>query len=331
MKIFFDSRWIAPHGIGRVAAEYRNRLAAEFDVIEYLATNKPSSPMDSVRVAHDFYRSGADIFVTPGYNGTPLIGRKQVFIVHDLIHFSDREPDGTRKRLYYNTVTRLAARRGRILTVSEASAAEIEQLWPEQRGKVLVVGNGVASAFFKPVVPKSVNRHGLVLFANTRWQKNLPAMLAAARIWQDAGGAGADEAITIIGNPMAARGLVNVAGLRNVAFPGAIDDDALATLLRQSRALLFCSLREGFGLPVLESLACGCPVVASDIPVFREIAHQGCAFVDPASVISIAEGIGRAVVLKVEQATQERIASEFDWSRSYAKISALIRGLAADG
>ncbi|MBK7285443.1 MAG: hypothetical protein IPI83_15020 [Sphingomonadales bacterium] len=61
MRILFDSRWIAPHGIGRVAREYRDRLARDFDLVELIDGPKPSSPMDWWFLGQAFRRSGADL------------------------------------------------------------------------------------------------------------------------------------------------------------------------------------------------------------------------------------------------------------------------------
>lgn len=320
-RILFDSRWIAPHGIGRVAAEYRARLSADFTVIDYEDTAKPSSPKDFIALARAFRRSGADLLFTPGYNGTPLVGRGQLFIVHDLIHFGEQEPGGFKKRLYYNTITRAAARRGLMLTVSEASADEIVARWPEQRGRIRVVPNGLSPVFHAREAP--VARRGLTLFANARWQKNLPAMLAAIAAWQARGGS--DEPVTLIGPPQPASELAAAAGVRHLVFAGRIDDAGLAALLRRSRALLFCSLLEGFGLPLLEALACGCPVVASDIPVFREVGTDGCALVDPADIASIAAGIDRAIAITIPPELSRAVAERHDWSNSYRLVAAAIR------
>ena len=328
-RVLFDSRWIAPHGIGRVAKEYRDRLAKDFDVVDIAATAKPSLPTDFATLAMAFRKSEADVLFSPGYNGTPLAGRRQVFIIHDLIHFDKAEPGGWKKRLYYKTVIRSAARLGTVLTVSQASADEIGRRWPETRGNVRVVPNGLA----QPFLPTHVDgdraaRRGLVLFANGRWHKNLPGMLAGIARWQAGGGAGSDEPVTLVGAPEPVAATVASSHVQNVTFAGRIDDEDLATLLRRSRALLFCSFIEGFGLPLVEALACNCAVVASDIPVFREIADAGCVFVDPAQPVLIAAGIAQARDAAMPPALASQIAAQFDWERSYALVASAVEAAA---
>ena len=328
MRILFDSRWIAPHGIGRVAREYRDRLAQDFDLVELVDGPKPSSPLDWWFLGQAFKRSGADLLFVPGYNGTPLAGQRQLFIIHDLIHFGSAEPDGFRKRLYYNSITRMAAARAKVLTVSQASADELGRHWPETKGRIGVVPNGISDRFAVRCGAPSGNRAGLVLFGNGRWHKNLAVMLEAVALWQTNGLEESESPVTIIGPEDPARTLAAKAGVRNLAFEHGLNDDGLAALLARSSALLFCSHAEGFGLPVLEAIACGCPVVASDIPVMREVGRTGCVFVDPKSAADIARGIDHAIGLASDEQARAALVAGHNWDASYALVAAHIRALA---
>lgn len=329
MRILFDSRWIAPHGIGRVAREYRDRMVRDFDVTELREGPKPSHPMDWWFLARAFRRSGADLLFVPGYNGTPLVGRRQIFIIHDLIHFGKAEPNGMGKRLYYNTVTRMAARLGNLITVSEESANALAQRWPETRGRANVVPNGIADTFMSAGPVGNASRWGLVLFGNGRWHKNLGGMLEAIALWQRRAPEGKFVPITIIGADEPARGLAQAAGVRSPFFAGQLSDDEAAGLFTHSSGLLFCSHVEGFGLPLLEAVACGCPVIASDIPVLREIGEAGCIFVDQLSPQAIADGIDRAFKMNVDEKARTALIEKHYWDRSYDKIAAYIRALGA--
>src|SRR5205085_231051 len=75
---------------------------------------------------------------------------------------------------------------------------------------------------------------------------------------------------------------------------GEVSDDELARLYRGARCLVYASLYEGFGLPVAEALACGCPVVTSAGSAMAEVAGDDAVYVDPTDVASIRDGIGRA-------------------------------------
>lgn len=328
MRILFDSRWIAPHGIGRVAREYRDRLVHDFDVVELSNGPKPSSPTDWWFLGQAFRRSRADVLFTPGYNGTPLAGRRQVFIIHDLIHFGSAEPNGWRKRFYYNSITRMAAARGSVITVSQASADELARRWPEIRDRIGVIPNGISEPFRSFCPEPDAARAGLVLFGNGRWHKNLGGMLEAIALWQQQGHPGSDACITVIGPTEPAQSLAAAAGVQNLALAGAVSDEEMTRLLARSAALLFCSHAEGFGLPVLEAVACGCPVIASDISVMREVGEAGCVFVDPNSARAIANGIGRSIGLAIEENARQALVARHDWNASYEMVAARIRGLA---
>lgn len=328
MRILFDSRWIAPHGIGRVAREYRDRLVRDFDVTELSDGPRPSSAGDWWFLARKFRQSGADLLLVPGYNGTPLVGRRQIFIVHDLIHFGEAEPNGLRKRLYYNIFTRAAAARSGLITVSKASADELGRRWPETDGRLRVIPNGIADPFRNARNPGTRHRQGLVLFGNGRWHKNLDRMMAAVALWQSRQGSCKDATLTVVGADEPAQTLARAAGVRNISFAGALSDDDVSRLLMASAGLLFCSLAEGFGLPILEAVACGCPVIASDIPVMREVGVTGCVFVDPCSVEAIAEGIDHAIATRVDDAARAAMVARYDWDRSYEMLASEIRAVA---
>jgi glycosyltransferase involved in cell wall biosynthesis len=93
---------------------------------------------------------------------------------------------------------------------------------------------------------------------------------------------------------------------------------------------VLCSFEEGFGLPMIEALVSGCVVVASNIPAFRELASEGCIFVNPASPPAIAAEILGAASITVPDDVRSRIGATFDWDAGYAKLRGLLDGLLAE-
>ena len=110
---------------------------------------------------------------------------------------------------------------------------------------------------------------------------------------------------------------------------GRVDDDELAALYRGARCLVFPSLYEGFGLPVLEAMACGTPVVTSRGGATEEVAGGAAVLVDPADARSIAAGIDEASTRRDElRRLGIARAGEFTWGRSADVVEALWRELA---
>ncbi|HZQ17071.1 MAG TPA: glycosyltransferase family 1 protein, partial [Gaiellaceae bacterium] len=102
--------------------------------------------------------------------------------------------------------------------------------------------------------------------------------------------AAVDGELRVVG----ARGWGGVEPPPNVTWLGDVDDERLAELYRGARCLVYASLYEGYGIPVAEALACGCPVVTSGDSPMQEIAGGAAVYVDPLDVSSIRDGIARA-------------------------------------
>ncbi len=209
-----------------------------------------------------------------------------------------------------------------IVTDSAVARGEIVRHFPGTERQVRVVPLGVDRAVFCP--REGSERGGapyLLSVGMFEPRKNLVRALeaferVAARReglrWKLVGAPGfgrADFEKRLAASP--ARGAVDLVG--------AVDDEALADLYRGARALLFPSLAEGFGLPVVEAMACGTPVAASDLPVIAEVADDVFAPLDPTDVVSIEEAIERAGFDETLRANLrhdglER-AQRFDWAR----------------
>jgi glycosyltransferase involved in cell wall biosynthesis len=118
------------------------------------------------------------------------------------------------------------------------------------------------------------------------------------------------------------------ASTQGVHVAGYVDDETLSALLHTAVAFVFPSLDEGFGLPVLEAMACGCPVLTSDVPVLREVAGDAAAFIDPLDVDCLAAGLEALVA----DETRRRVlvdrgyarAAQFSWARTAAGVEAII-------
>jgi glycosyltransferase involved in cell wall biosynthesis len=233
-----------------------------------------------------------------------------------------------------------------VFTVSEASRRDILRFYPwADPERVLVVPNAIDAAMLEDPGPEEMERVNeryqirgrFVLFAgNIKPHKNLERLIAAfGQVKQRPGHD--DLKLFIIGDEVTRYGSlrrsVESAGVRqDVRFFGFVPDRTLAALYRLASVFAFPSLYEGFGLPPLEAMACGTPVVTSRISSLPEVVGDAALLVDPYSVEDIALGIERALGDEALRAVliergRARV-RDFSWKRSVKAIhSGYLRAL----
>ena len=194
----------------------------------------------------------------------------------------------------------LARRVEKIVTVSEFSRRRIIDRVGADPAKVVVIGNGVAEDF-RPQPPEAIacTRAALglparyfLLQATSDRRKNLAGAL---RAWRSALPSLPEELwLVVSGNPARA----HVFGAAEATEPpprtlfvGYVSDERLVPLMAGAEAFLFPSLYEGFGLPIVEAMACGTAVLTSDATATKEVAGDAAVLVDPAADASIAKGL----------------------------------------
>jgi len=224
----------------------------------------------------------------------------------------------------------------RILTVSEASKRDILRFFDIREEKVAVIYNAIDERFLVTPTDDQIDQmrqryqleHPFLLYVgNIKPHKNLERLIDA---FGRVRGAGHDELrLVIIGDELSKYPPLRQAVHRHrldkfVRFLGFQPSDALAVFYRLARAFVFPSLYEGFGLPPLEAMACGTPVVTSNVSSLPEVAGGAALLVDPYDPISIADGISRVVT--DESLRRDLVARglararDFSWTDSVAKI-----------
>lgn len=261
----------------------------------------------------------------------PLAVASQVVTIHDCAFFDC--PDcfsPSFARWYQCLVPRLARRAARILTVSSFSRDRICELFGIAPEKVVVAPNGVSHEW-QPASEADVvavrARLGLeqpyVLYVGSiEPRKNLPRLLAA---WQRLEAEKDGVALVLVG----AQGHVFrktrfeqlPSGVRTTGF---LPDADLRSLLTGAEAFVFPSLYEGFGLPVLEAMACGAPVICSQATALREVAGDAAVLVDPLDTESIADGLRQILSdRELRQTLRQRgfcRASQFSWDATAQQV-----------
>jgi glycosyltransferase involved in cell wall biosynthesis len=225
----------------------------------------------------------ADVLHCPTYRGPVHTRTPLVVTVHDVAVF--RYPDAFPRwtRTYSRFVVPRVLRAARkVLAVSEFTASELQAVLGIPSEKIAVTPNAV-DAVFSPEGPRAEGDYVLAV-GTLEPRKNLARTIEAA--------AKLDLELRVVG----ARGWGGVeARGGHVRWLGEISDEELARQYRGALCVAYPSLYEGFGIPVLEAMASGAPVVTSAGGATEEVAGGAALLVDPHDVQAIAEGIEAAI------------------------------------
>ncbi len=254
-------------------------------------------------------RARLDLYHSPAYFlpvALPLLWRGPTVLgVFDLNFLRLGENWQPGRRAQYVSLTLqvpLAARQAtRILTLSRASARDIARLLRLPPRKIAVIPAAPRDLFHQAPDPARIEqarmRHGSFFLGVgvLAPQKNVARMIEAF--------ARADNGATrlvLAGRPAGdyaervLRPLARQLGVaERVVFAGAVDDETLRALYHAAVALVYPSLGEGFGLPIVEAMACGCPVVTSNISSMPDVAGDAALLVDPRDVAALATALAR--------------------------------------
>lgn len=324
--IVADQRWIGHHGIGLFA----RHVLIGLEYVPHSLSSNPASPLDPWRLAHELRKlTGKDLFFSPGYNSPLYCAAPFVLTIHDLNHIDRPENSSSLKRLYYATVLRRACHRAAyVLTVSEFSRQRIIEWSGVSPEKVVNVRCGVDPAYHTGVCPYELPFPYLLCVSNRKLHKNeFRTVEAFARVSM-----ASELHLVFTGQPSAElMGCIERHHIRSrVHFVGTVPDAQLPSLYRSADALIFVSLYEGFGLPVLEGMACGTPVVTSNTSALPEVAGGAALLVDPTSSEEISSAMERVIndsLLRQELRSKGlKQAAQFSWDTTAGRVRELLSG-----
>jgi glycosyltransferase involved in cell wall biosynthesis len=322
-------------GVERVAREMAARLPAlrpdRYRVLRPPAALAHRAGHAWEQAALPILARGAELVYSPA-NLAPLAGRGNVVVIHDVAALRHPEWYSRPYAEYQRRVLPAIAGRARqVITVSEFSRAELADVLGLDPARVAVVPNGVDERFSPRADPGPARAaHGLhgpyALVVGTRIaRKNAAALDGARRRLSGAGvelvAAGSGRAYMRAGAEPPARAL------------GYVDDRLLPGLYAGAEVVLMPSLYEGFGLPCLEAMACGVPVVAADRGALPETCGGAALLVDPDDANALADAALRAVTdgprrEELREAGLRRAAA-LTWERAAARTDALFDDLLA--
>lgn len=243
----------------------------------------------------------------PHYNA-PLLRKGTLLItIHDLTHIVDAGfRDTLKSRLYARPMLRLGAKKAvHIFTVSEYSKRQIVEHLDVPADKVTVAYNGVGSQFSPEPRDQAiqtvqrecgVTRPYILYVGNLKRHKNIDGLLRAfALLWSRT--AGDCELLLIGADTPDSPGLKELAASLGIGmaakFAGRVSDEVLRSAYSAAQLTVLPSFEEGFGLPVLESMACGTPVACSRAASLPEVGGTAAEYFDPHDIESIATTIER--------------------------------------
>lgn len=271
-------------------------------------------------------RIGADVYHSPLLRGPLRQGRPPfVMTVHDLVPVRWPETMPRWHRSYtVRFIGRMLEAADRIIAPSQDTADDLNVLLRVSAEKIRVVPNGVDALFFGSPVRAAAERPPYVVFVGTpEPRKNLSRLIEAMTILRERG---RQENLVIVGTGGWGDGITPGQWIQQT---GRVSDEELHTLYANASCLALPSLHEGFGLPALEAMAAGTPVVAGNSGALPEVTGGAAVLVDPLSPAAIADGIEKAIGERGRLVPLGRLrAKEFTWDRAATLTANVYRELA---
>lgn len=285
-------------------------------------------------------KAQVDLMHFPHFNIPVFYTGKYVVTIHDLIKHASRGMETTTrtpwlywlKYLGYKFVFRQAVKRAvKILVPSQWVKKQLIEIYGLPEDKVVVTYEGVGekfqhSAFSLPRGKAGIQHSAQVL---SKYKISKPFIIYTGSLYPHKNIERLIQSISAIGRSAPGGKLVKISLVISCArsvfwerlkkevqeldaekfvnLVGFAPDEELAVLYTQAEAFVFPTLSEGFGLPGLEAMACGCPVVCSDIPVLREVYGEAAEYFDPYDISDMAEKIKRVTG---DQATKDRLRND---------------------
>ena len=348
----FDARWINPRmtGVGMVA--YRLLRAIPEDARAEMALILPAgSPY-----AREF--SGFRIFFArTALDAHPATGLFEQFVIpwlcyrhgfRDFVSFEGRTPlwhAGFRTHAYVHDLTFIKFWRfngfkysalmllnffitkhfaSGIITVSRTVKEEMVRSEGVRAGKVGVVHNADSGLDAHPADwsarLSALDKPFFLAVGMGNPRKNLENLIRGfARFNADG-----THQLAVTGSPAAIEVMRTAAGVAGVVNLGFVDPGELRALYQKARLLVYPSIDEGFGIPLLDAARFGCPVACSDIPVFHEVMNGDAVYFEPGDPDSIAEALRRSAPQPARGANR-RLQETFSWEKSARDLLSVIR------
>lgn len=314
-QLWIDRRYTGHHGISRYASEVLGRLTTTG--ITLPVESSPTSPRGMIDSGWSVPQ-GDDLIYSPGF-GTGRSTARQLLTIHDLIHLRGKGMKAAAQRLYYEKAVKPAIQKcGHVLTVSRTSADALADWLDDDTVQIHNLGNGCSDSFTTEGPTRQSDPPYLLYVGNSKPHKNAEVLFRALRLLDE-------FELIVVSSDRAefTRFALENGVIDRVTVLSGVDDERLASYYRGAIALLFPSLIEGFGLPALESIRCGTPVIffAGCESVAEIVGDCGLAVQDHSSATEFAASIRVANNISW---SRDRSWPQFDWSKVAAGVDSVL-------
>lgn len=369
MRVGFDARWFNGYGVGTYVSQLLNSLAElsnQFELVIFEDAGNPVPLAEGRKIARVAVRSSRfsvrsqfelrelcesnriDLFHLPFQYGAPLfLSCPLVITVHDLTPFLFRTRSWGKQFAIVPFVklgVRAAvARAAHIIAVSRATANDLQHVLNVRAERITTILNAAAERHFHPLSGSAAQlerdclskKYGIVkpyvvVSSAANWRtKNLETALRALAMAREISGmnfqtvvCGPSQGLNVLVRRNAARGL-------DICPTGYLPIDDLAAMFRNAELFIFPSLYEGFGLPILEAMSCGCAVVTSNGGALAEIADEGAQVFNPMDARGMAQAVARLLQRADDREHwQQRAlvrAADFSWRKAAEQTLSVYR------
>lgn len=266
----------------------------------------------------------------------------KVATIHDLAPFHVRGKYDVARMFYGRVVARFLARRQHaIIAISRNTASDVERFFGIPATHQNIILNGMDHSRFNPGDAPAAR-----LAVNQRWKLDQPFFLFVSRLEHPAKNhvrliqafnrfkqaSRSNHVLALGGGDWHGAEFIRAEAARSpfagdIRFLGFVPDDSLADLYRAAVGMVYPSLFEGFGLPPIEAMACGCPVMSSKRGALAEVVSDAADIIDPENIESLAEGLTRMANDDLHRDSLReagfRNAQRFDWSSNAKAVLAV--------
>lgn len=259
-------------------------------------------------------------------NGAPLFKMRQLLVIHDAVIYRYPQYFSKAYRLVHMIIDKVCSRLARIATVSDFSKREVSRVLGVAENRITVVPNGYEHILrVEPdnaILREFDLRPGSYFFilGSRAPHKNIDFAVDA---FLKVAPPGLKLVVSGGQNSKVFAGAKTVEA-SNIIYTGRVSDEAIAALYRNAYALIFPSLYEGFGIPPLEALACGTPILVSDVDVLKEVFGASAIYFSPLDRSHLERVLqdvitDRSILMRAYANAPDTL-SHFRWSRSASKL-----------